>query len=290
MANNVDNSINLDIAMAEYAQTLEAMNQAIATLVRPSILSIEHLMRSQLPSLLAPNILGIDRLMRIQLPSLLAPSILGLESLNRSVIPPLGSVEVLRRQRTSSSLAASVSRQASFESLNFALKTRRGRVTAEVPAWSVGNGTEFGDSTYTRERSDALVYFDIAVTDRKLRQVCRKLVADGHYTLAVEQAFKYVNNMVKEKSGVTEKDGTDLMFSVFSDKSPVLMLNPLQSQSDKNEQEGYQHIFAGVMMGIRNPRAHQHEILDSPQDAVERLVIANHLLCVLDRSTLSGSE
>ena len=135
-----------------------------------------------------------------------------------------------------------------------------------------------------------LVRFDSVVTDRKLRQLCRKLLADGHYTLAVEQAFKFVNNMVKEKSGVGDKDGADLMWNVFSDNSPGLMLNPLQSQSDKDEQKGYMHIYAGVMMGIRNPRAHEHETLDSPQDALERLVLANHLIRVLDGSTLSGKR
>ena len=145
-------------------------------------------------------------------------------------------------------------------------------------------------SAGSRERSDELVYFDLAVTDGKLRELCRDLFTAGHYTLAVEQAFKYVNNMVKEKSGVTEKDGTDLMFNVFSDKSPVLMLNSLQSLSDKNEQEGYMHIYAGVMKGIRNPRAHQHETLDSSQDALERISLANHLVRILDGSTHSTNE
>ena len=109
-------------------------------------------------------------------------------------------------------------------------------------------------------------------------------------TPSLWNAFKFVNNMVKEKSGVGDKDGADLMWKVFSDNSPGLMLNPLQSQSDKDEQKGYMHIYAGVMMGIRNPRAHEHETLDSPQDALERLVLANHLIRVLDGSTLSGKR
>ena len=38
MVNNVDNATNLNIAMAEFAQTLEVKNQIIAALVGPSIL------------------------------------------------------------------------------------------------------------------------------------------------------------------------------------------------------------------------------------------------------------
>jgi uncharacterized protein (TIGR02391 family) len=30
----------------------------------------------------------------------------------------------------------------------------------------------------------------------------------------------------------------------------------MQSQSDKDEQQGYMQIFAGAMTGIRNPKAH----------------------------------
>lgn len=290
MVSNEFNSTYRNVAKAKFTQTLKARNQAIATLTGPSIWGIERSMRSQFPSLLGSNILGIERSMRSQFPSLFGPSILGSESLTGTVIPSLGSMEVLRWQRASSLLRTLESGRASLVSPNSALKTRRRRITSEVPACSASSGIEFGGSAGLRERNDVLVYFDVAVTNMKLRKLCRNLVATGHYSLAVEQGFKYVNNMVKVKSGLNDKDGADLMRRVFSENSPVLMLNSFQTESDKNEQQGYMHIYAGVMTGIRNPRTHQHETLDSPQDAVERLVIANHLLRILDSSTHSESE
>ena len=44
-------------------------------------------------------------------------------------------------------------------------------------------------------------------------------------------------------------------------------------------------IFAGVMAGIRNPRAHEHEIADDAEVALEMLIIANHLMRKLDQAT-----
>ena len=306
------------IANAEVAQTIGPSKQAI---VAPSRTVAENkvALRSQVTPPITPAILDMERLRRqMQMalsitPTVLdmesfrsqfASSILDMESFRRQLASSISDMESFRRQLASSildmesfrrQLASSMLhplelRNRSMEFPNTAVRTRHRRRTSEIRLTPDSYGIALKGSAGSRERSDALVYFDIAVTDRKLRQLCRKLVADGHYTLAVEQAFKYINNLVKQKSGDTEKDGKDLMFSVFSNESPVLMLNPLQSESEKNEQEGYRHIYAGVMMGIRNPRAHQHEALDSPQEAVERLVLANHLLRVLDDSTLSGSE
>ena len=132
--------------------------------------------------------------------------------------------------------------------------------------------------------------FDLIVTDNGLRRVCRSLFVDGHYDIAVERAYIYVNNMVKKKTPFADKDGAALMQEVFSANDPVLKLNAFQSQSDKNEQRGYMDIFAGSMIGIRNPRAHEHDLDDSPEDAFERLVLANHLMRMLSRSTLSNSQ
>jgi len=112
----------------------------------------------------------------------------------------------------------------------------------------------------------------------------------GHYTgLPSKIQQNRLNKAVKDKSG-TALDGADLMRTVFSANSPVLKLNAFQSQSDKNEQLGYMKIFAGSMTGIRNPRAHQHDLMDDPEVALELLGLANHLMRKLDAATKNEPE
>ena len=127
--------------------------------------------------------------------------------------------------------------------------------------------------------------FDELVTNGPLREASGQLFRDRHYTRAVEEAFKCLNNIAKDKSGHTEKDGADLMKTVFSANSPVLKLNNLESRSKRDEQQGYMEIFAGSMTGIRNPRAHEHGLVDDPEVALELLVLANHLMRKLDSAT-----
>lgn len=142
------------------------------------------------------------------------------------------------------------------------------------------------DQSVGDERS-LLDRFDEVVTIPVLRKAIRKLFADGHYARAVEGAFKCLNNAVKKKSGLTSKDGAALMKEAFSANFPVLKLNNFLSDSEKNEQQGYMEMFAGTMTGIRNPRAHEHELDDEPEVALEMLVLANHLMRKLDDSALS---
>ena len=53
-----------------------------------------------------------------------------------------------------------------------------------------------------------------------------------------------------------EADGAGLMTSAFSPGNPIIRLSPLETETDKNIQQGYMQIFAGAMTGIRNPKAH----------------------------------
>ena len=124
--------------------------------------------------------------------------------------------------------------------------------------------------------------FDNLVTSSSLRSASRDLFADGHYARAVEEAFKCLNNEVKDKAGLTSQDGASMMRSAFSPKKPALRLNPLATQSERDEQQGYMDMFAGVMSGIRNPRAHDHQLHDDPDVALEMIVFANHLMRKLD--------
>ena len=72
--------------------------------------------------------------------------------------------------------------------------------------------------------------FDKLITDVQIRQVSEALFRNGHYACAVEEAFKCLNNVVKDKSGKASVDGAGLMRTVLSANSPILKLNSLQTQ------------------------------------------------------------
>ena len=131
----------------------------------------------------------------------------------------------------------------------------------------------------------SLDLFDQMISDKGLRKVSRRLFADGHYTPAVEQACKYVINKVKAKSGL-HSNGYPLMHQAFGGNRPVLRLNNLKTQSESDEQRGYAEIFCGVIMGIRNPRAHEYKMMDNPRSALELLTLCNHLMRQLLRASI----
>ena len=130
--------------------------------------------------------------------------------------------------------------------------------------------------------------FDELVTIPPLHEACNSLFRTERYARAVEEAFKCLNHAVAEKSGLTQRDGADLMRAAFSANSPVIKLNSLHTVSDQNEQRGYMDIYAGAMTGIRNPRAHDYQLIDNPETALEMIVLANHLMRKLNSSSLSS--
>lgn len=112
----------------------------------------------------------------------------------------------------------------------------------------------------------------------EITKACLKLYKDDHNALAVETAFKLINNYVKSKSGLTSMDGMSLMQTAFSVSNPKIRLTKLKTKSEKDEQLGYMNIFAGCMVGIRNPRAHEHNYQDSERKTFELLILADHLM------------
>lgn len=130
---------------------------------------------------------------------------------------------------------------------------------------------------------DFIGLYDVLVKSEELRDATRKLFVDRHYARAVEEAYKCLDNIVRDKSGLSIS-GKDLMDKAFSEKNPILKLNALKTTSQKNEQIGYMIIFGGCIVGIRNPRAHDHQKVDSPETALEMLVWANHLMRVVDKA------
>jgi uncharacterized protein (TIGR02391 family) len=126
--------------------------------------------------------------------------------------------------------------------------------------------------------------FDAIVTEPELREEVRQLFVDTHYPQAVEEGFKYLNNLVKRRTG-NAADGAALMNTALSLKDPLLRLSTLKTQSQRDQQLGYMQILAGAMTGVRNPRAHEHAYLDEPRNAIELLGLCNHLVRMVNGAT-----
>lgn len=122
--------------------------------------------------------------------------------------------------------------------------------------------------------------FSEFVLDEDLKAKTERLFIDGHYARAVEEAYKYIDNLVKRRvHGLCNAtSGANLMRTALSPNKPILMLNANLTEIDTDEQKGYMDIFAGCMTGIRNPRAHDTDLEDEREYALKLLSWADHLV------------
>jgi uncharacterized protein (TIGR02391 family) len=114
--------------------------------------------------------------------------------------------------------------------------------------------------------------------------VAQKLFDDGHYAQATFEAFKFVDNRVKALSGIQDS-GFNLMMSAFNERAPKIQLTDLVTISEKDEQLGFRHMFAGSMSGIRNPRGHDNSV-DTIDVSLDHLSVASVLLRRLEARKL----
>ena len=111
----------------------------------------------------------------------------------------------------------------------------------------------------------------------KIKEASEVLFRDLHYASCVLEAYKALESHVKEKSGREDLSGRSLMSEVFSRKDPILGLNALRNESDRDEQEGFMLLFMGAMVGVRNPRAHGVVEEKDAYSTMEYLMLASML-------------
>lgn len=107
--------------------------------------------------------------------------------------------------------------------------------------------------------------------------IVRALFDDGYFAQATFEAYKYIDKQV-QKHAKSAESGFKLMMQAFAESNPRIKLNALQSISDRDEQKGYQFIFAGSVLAIRNPRGHEVGVSDGPDTCLDHLSLASLLL------------
>lgn len=107
------------------------------------------------------------------------------------------------------------------------------------------------------------------------------LFTDGHYSSAILEAFKALEVRVRRMSEL-DRSGQDLMARAFDERNPIIRLAVEPGLSGQDEQRGLKFVFMGVMVGVRNPKAHEIVNQQDPQRALEYLAMASILMRRLD--------
>lgn len=117
-----------------------------------------------------------------------------------------------------------------------------------------------------------------------IAQKVRSAFLRGDYDTAIFQAFKDVEVAVRSAGNYTDTDiGTSLMRKAFNASDGPLR----DSSSPEAEREAIAHLFAGAMGLYKNPQSHRYVQITDPEEAVEIILMASHLMRLVDsRSNL----
>ena len=133
---------------------------------------------------------------------------------------------------------------------------------------------------YTQEKIKD--FFDIYHIHPKLENA-ERLILKSEFNSAAREAFVVVESVLRKKSGLDlhgfELATKALKFEVDKQtgevtKHPLIAINGLKTESEKNEQDGIRYMLMGFFQGVRN--LYQHNQIGSG--------VANALTVVLDAS------
>lgn len=109
----------------------------------------------------------------------------------------------------------------------------------------------------------------------------------AEYDVAVFQAMKAVEVAVREASGLgADELGVALMRRAFNvDNGPLTDMN-----AEKGERQARSDLFAGAIGSYKNSHSHRDVDLDNPDEAHELVMLANHLLRIVDQRRSAGAQ
>ncbi|MBN1177102.1 MAG: TIGR02391 family protein [Dehalococcoidales bacterium] len=135
--------------------------------------------------------------------------------------------------------------------------------------------------------------FDIMQFHPKVLEASRPCFVTENYREAILNAFIALITYIKEITAL-DLDGDDLMNQVFSfnydkekkviTKYPIIRINELSNQTERDEQQGLMFLCKGAAAGIRNPKAHTLIAQTNPLQTLEYLSLASLLIRRVEES------
>jgi uncharacterized protein (TIGR02391 family) len=116
----------------------------------------------------------------------------------------------------------------------------------------------------------------------EIEKVSGKMFRQGHFKSAALEAYIRVIEEVKARTQLP-LDGDRLMNHAFgcTGQTPVIRFNDLQSEPDRDEQNGLMLLYKGIV-GLRNTKAHSTRIFNDPNRGFEYLALASLLMRLLE--------
>lgn len=115
----------------------------------------------------------------------------------------------------------------------------------------------------------------IALLHPRVTQAALRHYLDHEHRVAILDAMLALTEMIRDKTGLDD-DGLKIA-RVFKYENPILAVNSLETQSDRDEQAGVHKLIMGAYEALRNPNAHDFRNI-SELESAQNLVLISCLM------------
>ncbi len=146
---------------------------------------------------------------------------------------------------------------------------------------------------------DPILLFEYFPLHPRVRNIARDHYYNGKYVTAVEQACKVLNELIQNKSGISDKSEVELVQATMKQISNPTELKIkfnkfLREKSGKNEQSGLAEICEGIFKAFRNPKGHKPEdhplVQMEPYEALCQLIIISYLMERVEKANANDPD
>jgi len=132
---------------------------------------------------------------------------------------------------------------------------------------------------------------DLSSLHPRIRGTAEPLVRSSHFAEAVGRAAKELNQFVRTRSSRSADEGTKMMHQVFSrdeNAGKRLVLLPLATEWERDRQDGFRMLMAGVQLGIANVDKHGKLDIPNATVALEALAMLSYLARLIESAEVVG--